>query len=64
MRSYNDIRDEWIHLRKIPKVDKLEIDYIKQAVLWLVIDKADKLAKLDKSDEFDKYIVQASISKH
>jgi hypothetical protein len=45
-------------------VDKLEIDYIKQAVLWLVIDKADKLAKLDKSDEFDKYIVQASISKH
>ena len=59
MKSYKDLRDEWIHLRKIKKVDKLDIDYIKQGVLGLVIDKIDKFAKKANSDNKDEHVQQA-----
>ena len=59
MRDYKSIRDEWIHLRKIKKEEKEEIDYIKQSVLGLIVDKINKLAKADNSNEYDKYTQQA-----
>lgn len=58
-RDYKSIRDEWIHLRKIKKDEKAEVDYIKQAVLGLIVDKIAKLAKADNSEEYDKYTQQA-----
>ncbi len=64
MRDYNSIRDEWIHLRKIQKNKKHEIDYIKQSILGLIVDKTIKLAKADYSADFDKYLLTAIKSEH
>jgi len=64
MRDYQSIREEWIQLRKIPKQDKLEIDFIKQAVIGLIIDKTTKLAKADSSVDYNKYLLQSIKSEH
>jgi len=64
MRDYKDLRDEWIHLRKIPGIEKHEVDFIKQAVFGLIIDKIGKLAKKDNSSELDKYVEQAVKSEY
>jgi len=64
MRTYKDIREDWIHLRKIRKENKLDIDVIKQGVLGLVIDKTNKLAKKDNSTDMEKYILQAIKSEY
>ena len=60
MRDYQSIREEWMHLRKIPKTDKLVIDYKKQNVLEMVVDKVLKAAKDKKSEDFDSF-VQAAV---
>jgi len=59
MRTYKDIREEWIHLRKIKGVDKLEVDYIKQATLGLIIDKVDKILKKEGNGQHDDYLMSA-----
>jgi len=64
MRTYNDLREEWVHLRKIPKDKKKDIDFKKQEVLGLVIDKTMKEAKLDKSDEYNNYLLKSIKSEY
>jgi len=59
MRTYKDIREEWIHIRKIKGVDKLEVDFIKQATLGLIIDKVDKIFKKEGKGQHDDYLMSA-----
>ena len=57
--DYKSIRDEWIHLRKISKDDRLPIDKVKQVTLELIIDKVLKFAKVDKTEDYDKYVIKS-----
>lgn len=64
MRDYKDIRDEWIHLRKIKSADKTEVDFVKQATLGLIIDKTDKMLKSAGKGVCDDYIASAIKSEY
>jgi uncharacterized protein YqeY len=57
MNKYEKLRNIWITLRK--NKDKSEEDIILQKVIGLIIDKVSKLAKVDKSEDLNKYLDQA-----
>ena len=57
--DYESIRDEWIHLRKIPFSKKAQIDFVKQAVLGLIVAKTYNLAKDQNASNLDDYLHQA-----
>jgi len=64
MRDYKSIRDEWIHIRKIPNEDKMEADYVKQATLGLIVNKVDTMLKSAGKGNHDDYVAQAVKSEY
>ena len=64
MRDYKSIRSEWVYLRKIKSTDKIEVDFVKQAILGLIIDKTDKMFKSARKGNYDDYIADAIKSEY
>ncbi len=64
MRDYESIREEWIHLRKIPSTKKVEVDFVKQATLGLIVDKVDKMRKSAGKGVYDDYVAAAIKSEY
>jgi len=64
MRDYQSIREEWIHIRKIPSTNKHEVDFIKQAVLGLIVNKTSNMLKDAGKGNHDDYVAQAVKSEY
>lgn len=57
--DYKSIETRWKEQRKIPKEDKLVVNYKTQTALELIIDKTQKMAKAKKSEDYDQFVQQA-----
>ncbi len=57
--DYKGIEKLWMTQRKIPKADKLVVNYKTQTALELIIDKTKKMAKEKKSEDYEQFVQQA-----